>query len=393
MSAGLAAFARGLQSIDPIGREFISDIQASAQGRQRQRAMEEVESAGAAAEAAARGRQAEAKMRAEYIDQVGRYEALKSQYPDLEGMAQKDPIQYRSPLAVNKIDPDAGATFDQFKAKKIGGGTELPQDIQGKYLQAAEKGPADVDEAMLLGSVARANAAMRLGLDPKGYIDVASIARNVVADRGQMARSAWEGLTGAYKDVSGREFQAGEGEKDREFKKSESAEDRAGRLAEISARGREDRETGKQALEYQKMADLKKQDDALRAAETEAKKEWSTIIGIAVPLLKKGSETDLLRFLEIQGIPIEDLNGNPLKYEDAKGRKFAFGEDFRPSEKLWTAQRYPELAKIRSDRSGVREKMEGLSEGNPRANPNRSYPKFAVTDTSNSLTYIDPLNK
>lgn len=393
MSAGLAAFARGLQSIDPIGREFIADLQTSKKVREGKAAMQEVETIGAAAEAAARGRQTEAKMRAEYIDQVGRYEALKAQYPDLEAMAQKDPVQYRSLLAVNKIDPDAGATFDQFKAKKIGGGTELPKDMQGRYLQAAERGPGGVDEAMLEGAMARANAAMRLGLDPKGYIDVASIARNVVADRGQMARSAWEGLTGAYKDVSGREFQAGEGEKERGFKSGENALDRAGRLAEIGARGREDRETNEQTMDYQKMKDLKAQDDALRAAETEAKKEWSTIIGRAVPLLKKGSEKELLRFLEMQGIPIEDVNGNPIKYEDAKGRKMFFGEQFRPSERLWTSQRYPELEKIRRDRSGVRDKMEGLSEGNPRANPNRIYPKFAVTDTSNSLTYIDPLNK
>ena len=308
-------------------------------------------------------------------------------------MAQKDPIQYRSLLAVNKIDPDAGATFDQFKAKKIGGGTELPKDMQGRYLQAAERGPGDVDEAMLLGSIARANAAMRLGLDPKGYIDVASIARNVASDRGQRSQAAWEGLTGAYKDVSGREFQAGEGEKGRGFTQGENALDRAGRLAEIGARGREDRETNRQTMDYQKMKDLKAQDDALRAVETEAKKEWSTIIGRAVPLLKKGSETELLQFLEMQQIPIEDVNGNPIKYEDAKGRKMFFGEQFRPSERLWTLQRYPELEKIRRDRSGVRDKMEGLSKGNPKANPNRVYPKFAVTDTSNSLTYIDPLNK
>ena len=208
-----------------------------------------------------------------------------------------------------------------------------------------------------------------------------------------MARSAWEGLTGAYKDVSGREFQAGEGEKERGFKSSENALDRAGRLAEIGARGREDRETNTQTMDYQKMKDLKAQDDALRAAETEAKKEWSTIIGRAVPLLKKGSEKELLRFLEMQGIPIEDVNGNPIKYEDAKGRKMFFGEQFRPSERLWTSQRYPELEKIRRDRSGVRDKMEGLSEGNPRANPNKNYPKFTVTNTSKSLTYIDPLNK
>ena len=35
MSAGLAAFARGLQSIDTIGREFIADLQEGAQKRQR----------------------------------------------------------------------------------------------------------------------------------------------------------------------------------------------------------------------------------------------------------------------------------------------------------------------------------------------------------------------
>lgn len=380
MSAGLAAFARGLQSIDPIGREFIADLQAGAQRRQRQRAMEEVESAGAAAEAAARSRQTEAKTRAEYIDQVGRYEALKAQYPDLEAMAQKDPIQYRSLLAVNKIDPDAGATFDQFKAKRAGGGTELPQGMQGKYLEVAGRGPGDVDEAMLLGSVARANAAMRLGLDPKGYLDLAGVARNVVADRGQMARSAWEGLTGAYKDVSGREFQAGEGEKERGFKSSENAKDRAGKLAEISARGKIDKEIAGVKAEQQEMKDLKSLTAQNQAIMADANKRWDTVVKSYMGFKKDDQK---LEYLQKARIPIKDAKtGKPIDYKDAKG---VFGADFEPDYDAWVAREYPNT--LKEDRATGLSMMRGLAEGSKLANPNRALPSFSKNDSSGAKVW------
>lgn len=370
MSAGLAAFARGLQSIDPIGREFISDLQAGAQGRQRAQAMKDVEAEGFAAENAARGRQVTAKNRTEYIDQVNKYEALKAQFPDLESMAKSDPLQYKGLLALHQIDPDAGATFDEFNAKRTGGGTEVPQGVQGKYLDAAEHGPGEIDETMLVGSVARAQAAMARGLDPKGYLDLAGIARNVVADRGQMSRSAWEGLTGAYKEVSGRDFKSSEDAKDRGFQSGENAKARSGRLSEISARGKIEKEIAQEKSSQQEMKDLKAMTAQNQVIIADANKRWDSVVKTVIGM-KDGDQK--LEYLKKTRVPIKDSEtGKPISYEEASR---TFGPDFEPDYESWMENEYP--GTMKADRAVGLGMMRGLADGSKVANPNRAYPSFS----------------
>lgn len=210
MSAGLAAFARGLRSLGPVGREFASELAASAAKR-------------------------DLSQRLAYIDQVGKYEEMKARVKlagegDLDQMRETDPVRFNALLSSQGIDPLAGKTYEEFKASAqpmapdslalrnpndpkarssaMGGGTQLPApgQTQDAYLRTAMAGPGEVDESQLAGSLARIRAAKAMGVDPKSYIEEAELLRMITSDRAGRGEKTFKEKLGALETVSGREF-------------------------------------------------------------------------------------------------------------------------------------------------------------------------------------------
>ena len=265
MSAGLAAFASGLRSLEPVGREFASGLAAGAAKR-------------------------DLSQRLAYIDQVGKYEEMKARARlagegDLDQMREADPMRFNALLSSQGIDPLAGKTYEEFKASAqpmapdslalrnpndprarssaMGGGTQLPApgQTQDAYLRTAMSGPGEVDESQLAGSLARIRAAKAMGVDPKSYIEEAELLRGITSDRAGRGEKTFTAKLGALEKVSGREFD--EKTAGTLFGRNKELEGfrQKGRLTEISAEG-----TIREMIEDKKEARLSKKEQADRVA-------------------------------------------------------------------------------------------------------------------------------
>lgn len=294
MSAGLAAFAKGLQSLEPVGREFASSLAAGAAKRDLSR-------------------------RLAYIDQVGRYEEMKARAKlagegDLDQMREADPVRFNALLSSQGIDPLAGKTYEEFKASAqpksaaMGGGTQLPApgQTQDAYLRTAMSGPGEVDESQLAGSLARIRAAKAMGVDPKSYMEEAELLRGITSDRAGRGEKTFKEKLGALEKVSGREF---------EEKTARTAFGRAteleglrqkGRLTEISTEGRireriEDKKEGRLAKKEEQAAvkDLIKQRGELRQSINAAISAKNKIAN-GLKAIKK--DDDKIAYLQSQGV-------------------------------------------------------------------------------------------
>lgn len=294
MSAGLAAFASGLRSLEPVGREFASGLAAGAAKR-------------------------DLSQRLAYIDQVGKYEEMKARARlagegDLDQMREADPVRFNALLSSQGIDPLAGKTYEEFKASEqpksaaMGGGTQLPApgQTQDAYLRTAMSGPGEVDESQLAGSLARIRAAKAMGVDPKSYMDEAELLRGITSDRAGRGEKTFKEKLGALEKVSGREFdEKTAGTKFGRDKEMEGLRQK-GRLTEISAEGRireriEDKKEGRLAKKEEQAAvkDLIKQRGELRQSINAAVSAKNKIAN-GLKAIKK--DDDKIAYLQSQGV-------------------------------------------------------------------------------------------
>ena len=294
MSAGLAAFASGLRSLEPVGREFAAGLAAGAAKR-------------------------DLSQRLAYIDQVGRYEEMKARAKlagegDLDQMREADPVRFNALLSSQGIDPLAGKTYEEFKASAqpksaaMGGGTQLPApgQTQDAYLRTAMSGPGEVDESQLAGSLARIRAAKAMGVDPKSYMEEAELLRGITSDRAGRGEKTFKEKLGALEKVSGREFdEKTAGTKFGRDKEMEGLRQK-GRLTEISTEGRireriEDKKEGRLAKKEEQAAvkDLIKQRGELRQSINAAISVKNKIAN-GLKAIKK--DDDKIAYLQSQGV-------------------------------------------------------------------------------------------
>jgi len=294
MSAGLAAFASGLRSLEPVGREFAAGLAAGAAKR-------------------------DLSQRLAYIDQVGRYEEMKARAKlagegDLDQMREADPVRFNALLSSQGIDPLAGKTYEEFKASAqpksaaMGGGTQLPApgQTQDAYLRTAMSGPGEVDESQLAGSLARIRAAKAMGVDPKSYMEEAELLRGITSDRAGRGEKTFKEKLGALEKVSGREFdEKTAGTKFGRDKEMEGLRQK-GRLTEISTEGRireriEDKKEGRLAKKEEQAAvkDLIKQRGELRQSINAAVSAKNKIAN-GLKAIKK--DDDKIAYLQSQGV-------------------------------------------------------------------------------------------
>lgn len=375
MSAGLAAFAKGLQSLGPVGREFASSLAAGAAKRDLSR-------------------------RLAYIDQVGKYEEMKARAKlagegDLDQMREADPVRFNALLSAQGIDPLAGKTYEEFKASAqpmapdslalrnpndpkarssaMGGGTQLPApgQTQDAYLRTAMSGPGEVDESQLAGSLARIRAAKAMGVDPKSYMEEAELLRGITSDRAERGEKTFKEKLGALEKVSGREFdEKTAGTKFGRDKEMEGIRQK-GRLTEIAAEGNireriEDKKEGRLAKKEEQAAikDLIKQRGELRQSIANAVSSKNKIAS-GLKAIKK--DDDKIAYLQSQGVAWK---------ENDDGEIIA---DFSQSDIE------ADIANKKFDLNETDAQIAALRSGMPAASVNRSRTPFGSSGTPGSL--------
>lgn len=326
MSAGLAAFASGLRSLEPVGREFASGLAAGAAKR-------------------------DLSQRLAYIDQVGKYEEMKARARlagegDLDQMREADPVRFNALLSSQGIDPLAGKTYEEFKASAqpkaaaMGGGTQLPApgQTQDAYLRTAMSGPGEVDESQLAGSLARIRAAKAMGVDPKSYMEEAELLRGITSDRAGRGEKTFKEKLGALEKVSGREFdEKTAGTKFGRDKEMEGFKQK-GRLTEISAEG-----TIRERIEDKKEARLSKKEqadrvDVLSKQRAELRKTLDAAIAaknrIVGGLKSVKGDDNKIAYLQSQGITwkenddgevVADFTGSQIE-SDIENKRYDLNE-------------------------------------------------------------------
>lgn len=326
MSAGLAAFASGLRSLEPVGREFASGLAAGAAKR-------------------------DLSQRLAYIDQVGKYEEMKARARlagegDLDQMREADPVRFNALLSSQGIDPLAGKTYEEFKASEqpksaaMGGGTQLPApgQTQDAYLRTAMSGPGEVDESQLAGSLARIRAAKAMGVDPKSYIEEAELLRGITSDRAGRGEKTFKEKLGALEKVSGREFD--EKTDDTKFGRDKELEGirQKGRLTEIATEG-----TIRERIEDKKEARLSKKEqadrvDVLSKQRAELRKTLDAAIAaknrIVGGLKSVKGDDNKIAYLQSQGITwkenddgevVADFTGSQIE-SDIENKRYDLNE-------------------------------------------------------------------
>lgn len=359
MSAGLAAFAKGLQSLEPVGREFASSLAAGAAKR-------------------------DLSQRLAYIEQVGRYEEMKARAKlagegDLDQMRETDPVRFNALLSSQGIDPLAGKTYEEFKASAqpksaaMGGGTQLPApgQTQDAYLRTAMSGPGEVDESQLAGSLARIRAAKAMGVDTKSYMEEAELLRGITSDRAGRGEKTFKEKLGALEKVSGREFdEKTAGTKFGRDKEMEGIRQK-GRLTEIAAEGNireriEDKKEGRLAKKEEQAAvkDLIKQRGELRQSIANAVSSKNKIAS-GLKAIKK--DDDKIAYLQSQGVAWK---------ENDDGEIIA---DFSQSDIE------ADIANKKFDLNETDAQIAALRSGMPAASVNRSRAPFGSSGTPGSL--------
>lgn len=342
MSAGLAAFANGLQSLEPVGREFASSLADGAAKR-------------------------DLSQRLAYIDQVGRYEEMKARAKlagegDLDQMREADPVRFNALLSAQGIDPLAGKTYEEFKASAqpmapellalrnpnnpkarssaMGGGTQLPApgQTQDAYLRTAMSGPGEVDESQLAGSLARIRAAKAMGVDPKSYMEEAELLRGITSDRAGRGEKTFKEKLEALEKVSGREFdEKTAGTKFGRDKEMEGFKQK-GRLTEIAAEG-----TIRERIDDKKEARLSKKEqadrvDVLSKQRAELRKTMDAAIAaknrIVGGLKSIKGDDNKIAYLQSQGITwkknddgevVADFTGSEIE-SDIENKRYDLNE-------------------------------------------------------------------